>query len=255
MHTGAAKRSLSKHEVPGPVPHRSGPRTGWMTQTHIAPRPRPHRASPLRGAGEEACADPGSNSLVGNWWERLGGQGSPRWVGVRALVAAAPGLRPPAGRVCLQVQWFEQQTLRRRVKRSVAVPTDPWFPKQWYMVSGPGRVAGPGRARAPLTAAPSPAQNNKVQPDLNVLQVWSQGLSGRGIVVSVLDDGIEKDHPDLWANYVRPRGPGGWGLPQLPWAAPIPHVPAHPQDPLASYDFNDYDPDPQPRYSPSDENR
>ncbi|XP_039104048.1 proprotein convertase subtilisin/kexin type 4 isoform X2 [Hyaena hyaena] len=89
-----------------------------------------------------------------------------------------------------KVQWFEQQTLRRRVKRSVAVPTDPWFPKQWYMV-------------------------------------WSQGLSGRGIVVSVLDDGIEKDHPDLWANY----------------------------DPLASYDFNDYDPDPQPRYSPSDENR
>eukprot|EP00071_Canis_lupus_P029436 XP_022262993.1 proprotein convertase subtilisin/kexin type 4 isoform X6 [Canis lupus familiaris] len=89
-----------------------------------------------------------------------------------------------------KVQWFEQQTLRRRVKRSVVVPTDPWFPKQWYMV-------------------------------------WSQELSGQGVVVSVLDDGIEKDHPDLWANY----------------------------DPLASYDFNDYDPDPQPRYTPSDENR
>ncbi|XP_053076199.1 proprotein convertase subtilisin/kexin type 4 isoform X7 [Acinonyx jubatus] len=101
-----------------------------------------------------------------------------------------------------KVQWFEQQTLRRRVKRSVVVPTDPWFSKQWYM-------------------------NNKVRPDLNVLQVWSQGLSGRGIVISVLDDGIEKDHPDLWANY----------------------------DPLASYDFNDYDPDPQPRYTPGDENR
>ncbi|XP_034515891.1 proprotein convertase subtilisin/kexin type 4 [Ailuropoda melanoleuca] len=99
-------------------------------------------------------------------------------------------------------KWFEQQTLQRRVKRSVVVPTDPWFPKQWYM-------------------------NNKVQPDLNIMQVWSQGLSGQGVVVSVLDDGIEKDHPDLWANY----------------------------DPLASYDFNDYDPDPQPRYTPSDENR
>ncbi|KAM9686709.1 proprotein convertase subtilisin/kexin type 4 [Trichechus inunguis] len=101
-----------------------------------------------------------------------------------------------------KVQWFEQQTLRRRVKRSLAVPTDPWFPKQWYM-------------------------NNEVQPDLNILQVWGQGLSGQGVVVSVLDDGIEKDHPDLWANY----------------------------DPLASYDFNDYDPDPQPRYTSSDENR
>ncbi|XP_028352474.1 proprotein convertase subtilisin/kexin type 4 [Physeter macrocephalus] len=101
-----------------------------------------------------------------------------------------------------KVQWFQQQTMQRRVKRSLVVPTDPWFSKQWYM-------------------------NKEVQPDLNILQVWSQGLSGQGIVVSVLDDGIEKDHPDLWANY----------------------------DPLASYDFNDYDPDPQPRYTPSDENR
>nr|XP_012601274.1 proprotein convertase subtilisin/kexin type 4 isoform X4 [Microcebus murinus] len=101
-----------------------------------------------------------------------------------------------------KVRWFEQQTLRRRVKRSLAVPTDPWFSKQWYM-------------------------NKEVQPDLNILQVWNQGLTGRGVVISVLDDGIEKDHPDLWANY----------------------------DPLASYDFNDYDPDPQPRYTPSDENR
>ncbi|XP_049732131.1 proprotein convertase subtilisin/kexin type 4 isoform X1 [Elephas maximus indicus] len=101
-----------------------------------------------------------------------------------------------------KVQWFEQQTLRRRVKRSLAVPTDPWFPKQWYM-------------------------NNEVQPDLNILQVWGQGLTGQGVVVSILDDGIEKDHPDLWANY----------------------------DPLASYDFNDYDPDPEPRYTSSDENR
>ncbi|XP_075391324.1 proprotein convertase subtilisin/kexin type 4 isoform X2 [Tenrec ecaudatus] len=101
-----------------------------------------------------------------------------------------------------QVRWFEQQILRRRVKRSLVMPTDPWFPKQWYM-------------------------NNEVQPDLNILQVWGQGLTGQGIVISVLDDGIEKDHPDLWANY----------------------------DPLASYDFNDYDPDPQPRYTPSDENR
>ncbi|XP_026641160.1 proprotein convertase subtilisin/kexin type 4 isoform X4 [Microtus ochrogaster] len=101
-----------------------------------------------------------------------------------------------------KVQWFEQQTLRRRVKRSLVVPTDPWFSKQWYM-------------------------NNEIQPDLNILKVWNQGLTGRGVVVSILDDGIEKDHPDLWANY----------------------------DPLASYDFNDYDPDPQPRYTPSDENR
>ncbi|XP_006513428.1 proprotein convertase subtilisin/kexin type 4 isoform X10 [Mus musculus] len=101
-----------------------------------------------------------------------------------------------------KVRWFEQQTLRRRVKRSLVVPTDPWFSKQWYM-------------------------NKEIQQDLNILKAWNQGLTGRGVVISILDDGIEKDHPDLWANY----------------------------DPLASYDFNDYDPDPQPRYTPNDENR
>ncbi|XP_027275168.1 proprotein convertase subtilisin/kexin type 4 isoform X2 [Cricetulus griseus] len=129
-----------------------------------------------------------------------------------------------------KVQWFEQQTLRRRVKRSLVVPTDPWFSKQWYMVSTWDGLSGWGRgpaSRDPLTLGPSLSQNNEIQPDLNILKVWNQGLTGRGVVVSILDDGIEKDHPDLWANY----------------------------DPLASYDFNDYDPDPQPRYTPSDENR
>ncbi|OBS74796.1 hypothetical protein A6R68_14666 [Neotoma lepida] len=55
-----------------------------------------------------------------------------------------------------KVRWFEQQTLRRRVKRSLVAPTDPWFSKQWYM-------------------------NNEIQPDLNVLKVWNQGLTGRGV--------------------------------------------------------------------------
>ncbi|OPJ86620.1 proprotein convertase subtilisin/kexin type 4 [Patagioenas fasciata monilis] len=102
-----------------------------------------------------------------------------------------------------QILWFEQQTVKRRTKRSASVvPTDPWFHKQWYM-------------------------NNDINPDLNILTAWSKGYTGLGVVLSILDDGIEKDHPDLAANY----------------------------DPLASYDFNSYDPDPQPRYTTGDENR
>ncbi|NWH25156.1 PCSK4 convertase, partial [Grus americana] len=102
-----------------------------------------------------------------------------------------------------QVLWFEQQTVKRRTKRSVSVvPTDPWFHKQWYM-------------------------NNDINPDLNILTAWSKGYTGLGVVLTILDDGIEKDHPDLSANY----------------------------DPLASYDFNSNDPDPQPRYTARDENR
>lgn len=37
-------------------------------------------------------------------------------------------------------------------------------------------------------------------------EAWAQGYTGRGIVVSILDDGIEKNHPDLAGNYVRSRG-------------------------------------------------
>ena len=38
--------------------------------------------------------------------------------------------------------------------------------------------------------------------DMNVMPAWLEGLTGRGVVVSILDDGIEKDHPDIKRNYV-----------------------------------------------------
>ena len=62
---------------------------------------------------------------------------------------------------------------------------------------------------------------------MNVVAAWKRGYSGKGVVVTILDDGIEKDHPDLMANY----------------------------DSAASYDINDNDSDPQPRYNPANENR
>ncbi len=37
---------------------------------------------------------------------------------------------------------------------------------------------------------------------MNVRPAWRKGVSGKGVVVSILDDGIEKDHPDLKKNYV-----------------------------------------------------
>ncbi|XP_053326308.1 proprotein convertase subtilisin/kexin type 4-like [Spea bombifrons] len=101
-----------------------------------------------------------------------------------------------------KISWFEQQTLKRRKKRQTyPEPTDPMFRKQWYL-------------------------NKHGNPDLGVLTAWSHGYTGRGVVVTIVDDGLEKDHPDLAQNY----------------------------DPMASYDFNSNDPDPQPRYDPSNEN-
>uniref|UniRef100_A0A8C4EPI0 Furin (paired basic amino acid cleaving enzyme) b n=1 Tax=Dicentrarchus labrax TaxID=13489 RepID=A0A8C4EPI0_DICLA len=101
-----------------------------------------------------------------------------------------------------QVLWAEQQVVKKRKKRDVYEdPTDPDFPKQWYLVCN---------------------CNSRL-----VVESWAQGYTGKGVVVTILDDGIEKDHPDLISNY----------------------------DPEASYDVNDGDADPQPRYTQRNENR
>ena len=37
---------------------------------------------------------------------------------------------------------------------------------------------------------------------MNVELAWEQDIIGRGVVVSILDDGLEHTHPDLRDNYV-----------------------------------------------------
>uniref|UniRef100_A0AAY5L3I0 P/Homo B domain-containing protein n=1 Tax=Esox lucius TaxID=8010 RepID=A0AAY5L3I0_ESOLU len=102
-----------------------------------------------------------------------------------------------------QVRWAEQQQVKSRKKRDIYTePSDPKFTQQWYLYNANHR-------------------------DLNAKGAWEMGFTGKGVVVSILDDGIEKNHPDLIANY----------------------------DPDASYDVNDGDPDPQPRYTQLNDNR
>ncbi|XP_076443592.1 uncharacterized protein LOC143282043 isoform X2 [Babylonia areolata] len=100
-----------------------------------------------------------------------------------------------------KVKWLEQQVAKKRVKRDIEF-NDPKWPIMWYLNRGGGL-------------------------DMNVKEAWEMGYTGKGVVVTILDDGIEKDHPDLKINY----------------------------DEQASYDVNGHDPDPQPRYDFSNENR
>lgn len=37
---------------------------------------------------------------------------------------------------------------------------------------------------------------------MNVASAWQKGYTGKGVVVSILDDGIQTNHPDLAQNYV-----------------------------------------------------
>ncbi|XP_071844742.1 furin-like isoform X2 [Apostichopus japonicus] len=123
-----------------------------------------------------------------------------------------------------EVRWIEQQTIKSRMKRDYVnldaanldqnigpkIVQDGYEPhfnderwsKVWYLERGNGL-------------------------DMNVLPAWQKGFTGKGVVVSILDDGIEKNHPDLMNNY----------------------------DPEASFDLNCNDADPQPRYEEKNMNR
>ncbi|XP_075693227.1 neuroendocrine convertase 1 [Rhinoderma darwinii] len=113
-----------------------------------------------------------------------------------------------------RVSWAEQQYIKERSKRSVFrqntedLFNDPMWSRQWYL------------------------QDTRVNPslpklDLHVIPVWRKGITGKGVVITVLDDGLEWNHTDIYANY----------------------------DPEASYDFNDNDKDPFPRYDITNENK
>ena len=47
---------------------------------------------------------------------------------------------------------------------------------------------------------------------MNVQEAWAQGVTGKGIVVTILDDGLEKDHPDIMHNYVSKTSTGSYAF-------------------------------------------
>lgn len=58
-----------------------------------------------------------------------------------------------------------------------------------------------------MTTVFLPQQDTRTRPDLpkldlHVLPLYKQGVTGRGVRVVVLDDGIEYNHDDLRDNYV-----------------------------------------------------
>ncbi|XP_046958233.1 proprotein convertase subtilisin/kexin type 5 isoform X1 [Lynx rufus] len=113
-----------------------------------------------------------------------------------------------------KVEWIQQQVVKRRTKRdydfSRAQPTyfnDPKWPSMWYMHCSDN--------------------THPCQSDMNIEGAWKRGYTGKNIVVTILDDGIERTHPDLMQNY----------------------------DALASCDVNGNDLDPMPRYDASNENK
>ncbi|XP_033095615.1 PC3-like endoprotease variant B [Anneissia japonica] len=59
---------------------------------------------------------------------------------------------------------------------------DPKWPKQWYLHNDGQQGAVPGV-------------------DMNLVPAWKLGFTGKGVVVTVVDDGMDYTHPDLSPNF------------------------------------------------------
>ncbi|XP_063311099.1 proprotein convertase subtilisin/kexin type 5 isoform X1 [Pelobates fuscus] len=113
-----------------------------------------------------------------------------------------------------KVEWIQQQVVKRRIKRDYKQNNvqstffnDPKWPSMWYMHCNDNA--------------------HRCQSDMNIVGAWKRGYTGKNVVVTILDDGIERNHPDLMQNY----------------------------DAQASTDINGNDFDPMPRYDASNENK
>jgi len=78
------------------------------------------------------------------------------------------------------VKWYEQQEARWRFPRSMNF-SDPLFPDQWHLKNT--------------------GQHGLSGEDINVELVWEQGITGRGIIIGIVDDGLQYRHPDIADNY------------------------------------------------------
>lgn len=111
----------------------------------------------------------------------------------RATSPAAVGQAPPD----IPADDASPMAKQREIARSLDI-RDPIFNEQWHLFN--------------------PIQ---VGHDVNVTDVWSQGVTGRDVVVAIVDDGLDMDSEDLKENYFAE----------------------------GSYDFNDHGLEPRPRLS------
>lgn len=110
-----------------------------------------------------------------------------------------------ARRIASSVKYLERQELRQRVKRG-PIPTpqdddpsnedkpsaaavvaerlgieDPMFSQQWHLVN-----------------------NEYEQNMMNVSMLWEMGITGEGVISTLVDDGLDYTSDDLADNFVRP---------------------------------------------------
>ncbi|XP_071352182.1 proprotein convertase subtilisin/kexin type 7 isoform X2 [Trachinotus anak] len=180
-----------------PLPSRScGPGQSWAVQLHAGP----HHAEE---DGEESSL---LLDVIANRVAEQAGLQNQGQIGQLEGHYLLCSRNPSAGSVGDSVQagdvlaahphvlWHSQERVLSRSKRSMAF-NDPQYPKQWHLHN-----------------------NINKGMDINLTGVWERNITGRGVTVVVVDDGVEHTHQDIQPNY----------------------------SPEGSYDLNSNDPDPMP---------
>ncbi|KAK2846932.1 hypothetical protein Q5P01_009931 [Channa striata] len=190
--------SSSSHSSPWPSPS-CGPGQSWAVRLHTGPHEQDdvvHNSVHLdvianRVAEQTGLQNKGQiGQLEGHYLlcsanPSAGSMGGiwRRSVKPRDVLAAHP-----------HVLWYSEERVLIRSKRSMAF-NDPHYPKQWHLHN-----------------------NINMGMDINVTGVWEHNITGQGVTVVVVDDGVEHTHQDIQPNY----------------------------SPEGSYDLNSNDPDPMP---------
>ncbi|KAF3701904.1 Proprotein convertase subtilisin/kexin type 5 [Channa argus] len=129
-----------------------------------------------------------------------------------------------------KVEWLQQQVVQKRAKRNLKVSNlkskTKHLPTVHHLSNSTQTLHFSDQMWSSLWYIHCSNESKHCQSHMNIAAAWRRGYTGKGVVVSVLDDGIEREHPDLKPNY----------------------------DPLASYDVNGQDQDPSPNYSTNSDN-
>ena len=114
-------------------------------------------------------------------------------------------------------------------------PAKPLHPGQWNLGNqAPASIHYPA-ATAPNGHKTADVTITNVGLDANILPVWKAGYTGRGIIIGILDDGVEFGHPDLDVARELSTGMDYQGHRRGPDRASIARTPTHTAPPLRGW--------------------